>query len=222
MLGNRWRELTGAVPEATEVKFTATMMSPGDDVDVQLTGGDDEQLRAAADAVKARLGEYAGVFEIADSFREGKQEMKLGIKPAAENLGLTLQDLGRQVRQAFFYGEEGAADSARGGDDVRVMVRYPRGRAAVARRPRQPCVSALRTATRCRSAWSRSWSQVAGFASIKRVDRLRAINVTAAVDSDATLRTGGDRRPRNTDHAGGARRVPGCQLLVRGGAGGAA
>ena len=59
-----------------------------------------------------------------DSFRAGKEEMKLGIKPAAEALGLTLQDLGRQVRQAF-YGEE-AQRIQRGRDDIRVMVRYPR------------------------------------------------------------------------------------------------
>ena len=183
MLGNRWRELTGAVPEATEVKFTATMMSPGDDVDVQLTGGDDEQLRAAADAVKARLGEYAGVFEIADSFREGKQEMKLGIKPAAETLGLTLQDLGRQVRQAF-YGEE-AQRIQRGRDDVRVMVRYPADE-------RRSLGDLDNMRIRTADGDEVPFSLVAvmepgrGFASIKRVDRLRAINVTAAVDSDAT------------------------------------
>ena len=50
--------------------------------------------------------------------------MKLGIKPAAEALGLTLQNLGRQVRQAF-HGEE-AQRIRRGRDDIRVMVRYPR------------------------------------------------------------------------------------------------
>ena len=38
-------------------------------------------------------------------------------------LGLTLNDLARQVRQAF-YGEE-AQRIQRGTDDVRVMVRYP-------------------------------------------------------------------------------------------------
>ena len=183
MLGNRWRELTGVVPEATEVKFTATMMSPGDDVDVQLTGRDDEQLRAAADAVKARLAEYAGVFEISDSFLEGKQEMKLGIKPAAETLGLSLEDLGRQVRQAF-YGEE-AQRIQRGRDDVRVMVRYPEDE----RRSLGDLDSMrLRTA----DGGEVPFSLVAvmepgrGFASIKRVDRLRAINVTAAVDAAVT------------------------------------
>ena len=62
-------------------------MNAGSDVDVQLAGPDLDRLRAAAEEVKERLRE------------------KLGIQPAAETLGLTLQDLGRQVRQAF-YGEE--------------------------------------------------------------------------------------------------------------------
>jgi multidrug efflux pump subunit AcrB len=183
MLGNRWRELTGIVPEATEVKFTATMMSPGDDVDIQLTGGDDIQLRAAADAVKARLTEYAGVFDIADSFREGKQEMKLGIKPAAETLGLTLQDLGRQVRQAF-YGEE-AQRIQRGRDDVRVMVRYPE-------EERRSLGDLDNMRIRTPDGGEVPFNLVAvmepgrGFASITRVDRRRALNVTAAVDAGVT------------------------------------
>ena len=37
-------------------------------------------------------------WDTTDSFRAGKEERKLGIKPAAEALGLTPQDLGRQVR----------------------------------------------------------------------------------------------------------------------------
>ena len=49
--------------------------------------------------------------------------MQLGIKSAAETLGLTLQDLGRQVRQAFYVEE--AQRIQRGRDDIRVMVRYP-------------------------------------------------------------------------------------------------
>ena len=182
-LGNRWRDLTGPVPSATEVKFTATVMSPGEDVDVQLTGGDIEQLRNAADAVKARLNGYAGVFEISDSFRQGKREMKLGIKPAAETLGLTLQDLGRQVRQAF-YGEE-AQRIQRGRDDVRVMVRYPESE-------RRSLGNLENMRIRTPDGGEVPFRQVAeveqgrGFASIRRVDRQRAINVTAVVDATVT------------------------------------
>ena len=182
-MGNRWRELTGVVPDVTEVKYTATMMSPGDDVDVQLSGSDIDQLRAAADAVAVRLAVYNGVYEIADSFREGKQEMKLGIKPAAETLGLTLQDLGRQVRQAF-YGEE-AQRVQHGRDDVRVMVRYPEDE-------RRSLGDLDNMRIRTPNGAEVPFRQVAvvepgrGFASIRRVDRQRAINVTAAVDATVT------------------------------------
>ncbi len=183
MLGNRWRDATGPIPAASEVKFTATIMSPGDDVDIQLMGQDIEQLRDAADAIKARLTGYAGVFEITDSFRQGKQEMQLGIKPAAETLGLTLEDLGRQVRQAF-YGEE-AQRIQRGRDDVRVMVRYPESE-------RRSLGDLENMRIRTPGGGEVPFGQVAevqegrGFASIRRVDRQRAINVTAAVDAGVT------------------------------------
>ena len=99
-------------------------MAGGDPINVQLTGSDIDELRAASDVVKTQLTTYAGVYDIADSFRQGKQEIKLNIEPTAEVLGLSLQDLARQVRQAF-YGEE-AQRIQRGRDDIRVMVRYPR------------------------------------------------------------------------------------------------
>ena len=103
------------------VTFQFSMMSIGEDVDVMLVGPNLDQLTLAAEQVKARLGEYAGVFDITDSFQAGKPEIRLGIKPGAETLGLSLEDLGRQVRQAF-YGEE-AQRIQRGRDDIRVMVR---------------------------------------------------------------------------------------------------
>ncbi len=182
-LGILWREMTEAIPEAVEVTFEMSMMNPGDDVDVQLAGSDLDRLRAASDAVKGRLAEYAGVYEISDSFRAGKEEMQLGIKPAAETLGLTLQDLGRQVRQAF-YGEE-AQRIQRGRDDIRVMVRYPSD-------DRRSLGDLENMRIRTPNGGEVPFSQVAqvepgrGFASIKRVDRNRAVNVTASVDPAIT------------------------------------
>ena len=133
-LGILWREETGPVPEAVAIDLRASLLSAGEDINVELSGRDLDRLRAAADALEDRLAEYAGVYGIADSMRAGKAEMRLDIRPAAETLGLTLQDLGRQVRQAF-YGEE-AQRIQRGRDDIRVMVRYPPRAAAVARQPR--------------------------------------------------------------------------------------
>ena len=182
-LGLMWRNTTVAIPEAVEVNFTMSIMTPGEDVDVQLAGPNIVELRAAADEVKRRLAEYTGVHEISDSFRAGKEEMRLDIKPAAENLGLTLQDLGRQVRQAF-YGEE-AQRIQRGRDDIRVMVRYPR-------ESRRSLGDLENMRIRTPDGGEVPFSQVAlvepgrGFASIKRVNRNRAVNVTAAVDATVT------------------------------------
>ena len=109
--------------------------------------------------------------------------MQLGIKPAAETLGLTLQDLGRQVRQAF-YGEE-AQRIQRGRDDIRVMVRYPRD-------DRRSLGDLENVRIRTPNGAEVPFRQVAlvepgrGFASIRRVDRNRAVNVTASVDPALT------------------------------------
>ena len=182
-LGNRWRELTGPIPEAVEIGFNASAMSPGEDIDVMLMGSDIEELRSAANAVKTALRNYSGVHGLSDSFLEGKEEMKLGIKPAAQTLGLSLQDLGRQVRQAF-YGEE-AQRIQRGRDDIRVMVRYPADQ-------RRSLGNLENMRIRTPTGGEVPFSQVAvvepgrGFSSIKRVDRSRAVNVTASVDATVT------------------------------------
>ena len=182
-LRNRWRKVTGPIPEAVEVTFAESMMSPGADVDVMLIGPNMNDLRAAADEVKQQLRSFAGVDDIADSFREGKAEMQLDIKPAAETLGLTLQDLGRQVRQAF-YGEE-AQRIQRGRDDIRVMVRYPADQ-------RRSLGNLENMRIRTPDGAEVPFSQVAevdpgrGFASIRRVDRGRVVNVRASVNSSVT------------------------------------
>ena len=182
-LGRRWRELTGTIPEAIDATFSATIMSPGEDVNVQLMGGNVDQLRDAAFVVQDRLAGRAGVYEITDTFRDGKQEMRLGIRPSAETLGLTLQDLGRQVRQAF-YGEE-AQRIQRGRDDVRVLVRYPEEQ-------RRSLGDLDNMRIRTPEGAEVPFRDVAvvetgrGFSSIRRIDRNRAVSVTAAIDPTTT------------------------------------
>ena len=122
-IADKWREKTGSLTDAVELQFTTATFSGGDALALQLKGRDIEQLKRAALYLRTELGRYPGVMDLSDSFRAGKQEVKLDILPEAKPLGLTLNDLARQVRQAF-YGEE-AQRIQRGTDDVRVMVRYP-------------------------------------------------------------------------------------------------
>jgi len=175
----RWRENTPDIPDVVELNFSADLFSAGDPIDIQLRSPDVEHLRAAADRLKQELADYAGVSDINDSFREGKQELKLDILPAAESLGLSLDDLSKQVRQAFF-GEE-AQRIQRGRDDVRVMVRYPeRARRSLEDladlRIRTPDGGEVPFYAVARAELGR------GYSTIKRSDRQRVIDVTADVD----------------------------------------
>ena len=182
-LGRRWRALTSPIPEALELEFSASDLLPGEDVNVQLIGADPIQLRAAVERVKDGLRGYAGVHDVTDSLEGGPREIQLGIKPAAEALGLALEDVGRQVRQAF-YGEE-VQRIQRGRDDIRVMVRYP-----AERRRSLGDLEGMRIRTPDGGEVPFGYVATAetgrGASSITRVNQSRAINVTAALDETVT------------------------------------
>lgn len=176
---HRWRDAAGPIADAVEVQFSSAFLSSGEPINVQLRGPDLAALESAAGRLKEHLAQYEGVLDIADSFRSGKQEIKLDILPSAEMLGLTLADLGRQVRQAF-YGEE-AQRVQRGRDEVKVMVRYPAERRRSlsdieGMRIRTPKGAEVPFTSVARADFGR------GFSTIERTERRRVINVTANLD----------------------------------------
>ena len=119
-IADLWRQRAGHIQDAVELTFATSLFSVGQAINIQLEGNRVEELQSVAAAIRAKLAEYPGVIDIADSFRSGKAELKLDILPGGETLGLGLGDLARQVRQAF-YGEE-IQRVQRGRDDVRVMA----------------------------------------------------------------------------------------------------
>ncbi len=176
---DRWRDRVGVIPDAVELTFASTIFSTGKAIDVQLRGRQSEQLEAAADALATQLAEYPGVYDIASSHREGKRELRLQVRSSAEALGLSLADLARQVRQAF-YGEE-AQRIQRGRDDVRIMVRFPASQ-------RRSLADIENMRIRLPDGTAVPFAQVAhaelgrGYSTIRRADRQRVIHVTADVD----------------------------------------
>lgn len=174
-----WRSTNGPIADAVELKFNSSLFSAGNDIDIQLEGENVEELRIVAEKLRGKLAEYQGVVDITDSFRSGKQELKLSMQPSGEALGLTLGSLARQVRQAF-YGEE-AQRIQRGRDDVRVMVRYTeeerRSLSSLdAMRIRTPDGSEVPFATVGKATLGQ------GFSTIRRADSRRVVNVVADVD----------------------------------------
>ena len=181
LLADKWRDLAGDVPEALELIFISEdVFAVGKPIEVRLMGDDIMAMREAAARLEAELGTYPGVLEISNDFRPGKMEVQLALKPAGRVLGITLADLARQVNQGF-HGAE-ALRLQRGRDDVRVMVRYPE-----AERRSLGDLDNIRIRTPRGSEVP--FGEVAaatlrrGFAAIKRAERQRALNVTAAVDS---------------------------------------
>jgi multidrug efflux pump subunit AcrB len=176
-----WRQEVGVIPGAEDMAFNFSFNS-GNAIEVQLTGPDFDALDAAAEAVKERLQYYPGVFDITDSFEAGKDELRIALKPAGEFLGISLNDVARQVRQAFFGAE--AQRIQRGRDDVRVMVRFPQDE-------RRSIIDLQRMYIRTPQGTEVPFSEVAtaemgkSLPTIRRIDRNRTISVTADADDQA-------------------------------------
>jgi multidrug efflux pump subunit AcrB len=178
-LAMAWRKKAGLIPDAESVTFQSALFSTGNPVEVHLSLDDNELLQTAADELKAELNGYPGVFDVGDSFLPGKKEMQLKLKPTARSLGLTLNDLARQVRHAF-YGAE-ALRMQRDQDEVKVLVRYPDSE-------RKSLGYVEEMHIRTPAGAEIPFGQVAevrmeqGYTSIQRAQRLRVIKVTADVD----------------------------------------
>ncbi|GBC63975.1 AcrB/AcrD/AcrF family protein [Desulfonema ishimotonii] len=118
-----WEEAVGTVPGAKSLTIAGMSAGPpGAPIEVWIQGHDMEKILAAADDLMARLRQFDGVYQVRSDFSPGKNELRLALKPEARALGLTVNDLARQV-YAGYYGEE-AVRLQRGRDDIRVRVRY--------------------------------------------------------------------------------------------------
>jgi multidrug efflux pump subunit AcrB len=119
----RLENLMGEVPDAEEVSFSLSG-SDSPTIDFAVMGENKDDLRVAAEELKARLLQFSDVTSVRDSQDAANEELRFTLLPGAQQLGVTLGDVTRQVRQAYF-GEE-VQRLPREGDDVRVYVRYPR------------------------------------------------------------------------------------------------
>ena len=177
----RLRQSLGDLSEAKDVRFDYTIRDPGKPISLLFASDSIADLEVLAQEVRGALERYPGVFDITDSFDAPLEELVLSLKPAAENLGITLADVATQIRQAF-YGEE-VQRIPRDGEDVRVMIRYPESE-------RRAIANINSMYVRTRDGTEVPFSTVAtynvetGYQSIERLDRLRTLEVSADVSED--------------------------------------
>ena len=180
---NRWREITGEIPDVTSLTFGSGGAGPpgGKPIDVQFYGDDIGTLRRAAQEFKQELTKYPGLYDIQDDFRPGKLEFRTSLKPQARVLGVNLDDLGRQLRARFFGLQ--VLRLQRGRDDVKVKLRYPP-------EERRSLEDIRKMRVRTSSGAEIPFHEVAevemiqGLDEIRRVARTRAIKVTAEINQD--------------------------------------
>ena len=119
----RLRELIGDVPDADEIEISYTIDRETPGVSYVLRHRDRDALLNASKELRKHLQSYDGTYFVRDNLQGQNEELHLKLLPGAEKLGLSLGEVSRQVRQAY-YGEE-VQRLPRENGDVRVMVRYP-------------------------------------------------------------------------------------------------
>ena len=124
-IAEKLEEYVGPVSDAFRVTYGTTQGGFGgfDGIRYAVASENEDDLRIALLDLKEEIGTYDGVVRTFDNLESSASEIQFNMKPGAETLGITLQDVTRQVRQAFF-GQE-VQRLPRNGEDVRVMVRYP-------------------------------------------------------------------------------------------------
>lgn len=177
-----WEKEVGRISGIKSMTFEGLSAGPpGAPIEVWLQGNDMDHILVAADDLMARLNKFEGVYQIRSDFSPGKNELRLSLKPEARALGLTVNDLARQV-YAGYYGDE-AVRLQRGRDDIRVKVRYTANE-----RSRMSDLERVRIRTpEGHEVPLFSVAEVSlapGFSTITRTDGLRRVAVSADVDSN--------------------------------------
>lgn len=116
-----WKD---AVPKLVDVRRVAIFASrggpPGRDLDLEITGGDVSTLKEAATRVIPIVSSLEGVSGVADDLPYGKPELIMQLLPRGAAFGFTIDEVGRQIRNAF----DGAIPRrfARGDDEITIRV----------------------------------------------------------------------------------------------------
>ncbi len=177
----RWREAVGDLAAVRSIQYQSSLISLGKSIQLEVSTTNAEDLALAVAEIKDEIRSFSGTYEIEDDRVPGKREVMLELKPGAQMLGISLDDLARQVR-ASFYGNE-ALRVQRGRDDVRVMIRLPQDE--------RDALSDLdniriRTAGGEQIPFSEIASASIGFGSstISRRDRRQVTTISAQVNED--------------------------------------
>ncbi len=115
------REKVGDIAGAETLTYEG--FSPfGKAIIISLVGNDNKVLQAAKEDLKVALKAMPELTDVSDNSAVGNREIEMELKEKSHHLGVTLQAVTSQVRQAFWGNE--VQRLQRGKDEVKVWVKY--------------------------------------------------------------------------------------------------
>lgn len=184
-LASTWRELTGSLEGVKQLKIQSRREMV-DAFNVELKSINDETLEAAEAAFNEALSNTDGVYGIESSLTPGEAMLRFELTPQGRALGMDTLSLSNQLLRAF--GGEIVQRYLRNKNEVKVRVRYPK-------EDRSNPADILNARVRLDDGTVVPLDVVARIIpdtqqnEVVRIDGLRAITLTASVDSDVITAT---------------------------------
>lgn len=120
-----WRDNIGDIAGVDQITFEAER-GPGGyakDISIDLSHSDIKVLEQASAALVERMDAFENTRDVNDNYDMGKMQYDFKLLPEGRNLGLTSDEVGRQVRDAFFGAL--ALRQLRGNNEIEVRVKLP-------------------------------------------------------------------------------------------------
>lgn len=178
----QWEERVQVPASVETFKISERRVGPSArDLEIRLIGDDPQVMKLAALELAEALKDIPGVSAIDDDLPYGHEQLIYSLTPAGEALGLSVSELGRQLRAAY--------DGIRlqrfqdGADEVEVRIQLPeseqRNLTSLERLPiRLPDGRFVPLDSVA------AWSSKQGFEALRHADGVLAVSVTANVNPD--------------------------------------
>lgn len=120
-----WRDNIGEIEGVDQITFEAERGPGGyqQDISVDLSHSDIDVLEKASTAFLERMEKFENTRDISDNYDKGKLQFDFKLLPEGRNLGFTSNQIGQQVRDAFFGAL--ALRQLRGTEEIEVRVKLP-------------------------------------------------------------------------------------------------
>lgn len=120
-----WRDEMGEIEGVDQITFEAERGPGGyqQDISVDLSHADIDVLEEASQVFLERVEKYENTRDVNDNYDKGKTQLDFHLLPEGRLLGLTSNEVGQQVRDAFFGAL--AMRQLRGNNEVEIRVKLP-------------------------------------------------------------------------------------------------